>query len=67
LSFASNRKISRYSQTSVTIRAKAPYHSRYFGAPRSAACSMKSKSSTRLSAAIATTTTLKPTPTSPLP
>ena len=43
------------SQTRVTIRAKAPYHSRYSGAPRSAACSMKSKSSTRFRAAISPT------------
>ena len=33
---------SRYSQTSVTIRPKAAYHSTYFGAPTPAACSMKS-------------------------
>ena len=30
--FWSSRRISRYSQTSVTIRPKAPYHSMYLGA-----------------------------------
>lgn len=39
-SFECSRRISMYSQTSVTISAKAPYHSRYLGAPRSAARSM---------------------------
>jgi hypothetical protein len=33
LSLANRRKISRYSQTKVTIRPNAPYHSMYFGAP----------------------------------
>ena len=47
------------------MSANAPYHSRYFGAPRSAAVSIKSKSSTRFSAAMMTTTTLKPMPRGP--
>src|SRR5690348_18305331 len=42
--FARSRKISRYSQISVTIRPKAPYHSMYFGAPPFTPVSMKSKS-----------------------
>ena len=52
----SRRRISRYSQTSVTSRPKRAYHSMYFGAPCSTPFSMKSKSSTRFSAAITTTT-----------
>ena len=54
-----------YSQTSVTIRPKAPYHSMYFGAPCSTPFSMKSKSRTRFSAAITITNRLKPMPTMP--
>ena len=54
-----------YSHTSVTIRPNAPYHSMYFGAPASTPDSMKSKSSTRFSAAITTTNRLKPMPTRP--
>jgi hypothetical protein len=50
----------------VTIREKAPNHSMYFGAPSSDPCSIKSKSNTRLSAAIATTNKLKPIPNKPL-
>ena len=51
----SRRRISRYSHTSVTSRPNAAYHSMYFGAPCSTPFSMKSKSSTRFSAAITTT------------
>ena len=66
LSFARRRRISRYSQIRVTIRLNAPNHSMYLGAPCSAPASMKSKSSTRFSAAMATTNRLKPIPKSPL-
>ena len=55
-----------YSQTNVTISEKAPYHSIYFGRPRSAPSSIKSKSSTRFSAAIQTTNKEKPIPNNPL-
>ncbi len=48
--FASRRRISRYSQISVTIRPNAPYHSMYFGAPMRTPVSIMSKSITRLSA-----------------
>src|SRR6185436_10311337 len=65
-SFASRRRNSMYSHTRVTITPKAPYHSIARGAPRAAPFSMKSKSSTRLSAATTTTNRLKPMPTSPL-
>src|SRR5581483_2185188 len=65
-SFARRRSSSRYSQTSVTRSAKAPYHSIYRGAPRAALRSMRSKSSTRLNAATPTTTTLNAIPTAPL-
>ena len=58
--------ISKYSHIKVTIREKAPNHSMYLGAPCSAPISMKSKSSTKLRAAIATTNRLKPIPKSPL-
>src|SRR3546814_9693780 len=51
-----------YSHTSVTTRPNAPNHSMYLGAHASAPDSMKSKSSTRLSAATTTTTALKPIP-----
>src|SRR3546814_15020728 len=51
-----------YSHTRVTTRPNAPNHSMYLGAPASAPDSMKSKSSTRLSAATTTTTALKPIP-----
>src|SRR5437660_684720 len=54
---ASNRRISRYSQISVTIRPNAPYHSMYLGAPPATPVSMKSKSRIRFSAA---TTTMMP-------
>ena len=47
-----------YSHTSVTINAKASYHSMYLGAPARAPDSMSEKSRTRLSAAMTTTTTL---------
>src|SRR5260221_6195536 len=53
--FASSRKISRYSQISVTINPNAPYHSMYFGAPIRTPVSIMSKSSTKFSAAITTT------------
>src|SRR5689334_23812411 len=46
-----------YSQISVTIRPKAPYHSMYLGAPAAAPDSMKSKSRIRFNAA---TTTMIP-------
>ena len=55
-----------YNQTNVTIREKAPYHSIYCGRPRSAPSSIKSKSRTRLSAAIPTTNIEKPIPNNPL-
>ena len=45
---------------------KAPYHSIYFGSPCSAPSSIKSKSKTRLSAAIPTTNKEKPIPNNPL-
>src|SRR5260370_1425920 len=57
--FASNRKISKYSQISVTISPNAPYHSMYLGAPMRTPVSIMSKSSTRFRAAIATTNRLK--------
>ena len=41
-------------QMRVTIKEKAPKASKYFGAPCSAPCSIKSKSSTKFSAAMAT-------------
>src|SRR5439155_15172081 len=62
-----NRRISIYSQMSVTIRPNAPYHSMYFGAPRSAPDSMKSKSRTRFIAATPTTTRLNAIPIGPEP
>ena len=62
----SNRNISIYSQTRVTISEKAPYHSIYFGRPFSAPSSIKSKSSTRFSAAMPTTNKEKPIPKIPL-
>src|SRR5580658_5130786 len=52
---------------SVTIRPKPAYHSMYFGTPMWVAVSMKSKSSTRFSAAITTTKALKAMPIAPLP
>ena len=57
---AKSLRISKYSQIKVTRRPNAPYHSIYFGAPFSEPSSIKSKSSTKLSAAIITTTMLKP-------
>ena len=60
LSLAKSLKISRYSQISVTKRPKAPYHSIYFGAPFSDPSSIKSKSKTKLRAAMMTTTILNP-------
>src|ERR1019366_5126411 len=65
--FESSRRISRYSHTSVTMIPNAPYHSIYFGAPTATPCSMKSKSSTRFSDAMATTNRLKPIPIALLP
>src|SRR5690606_31307394 len=65
-SLASRRRNSMYSHTRVTISPNAPYHSMYFGAPCSTPLSMKSKSSTRFSAAITITNRLKPMPTMPL-
>ena len=47
---------------SVTINENAPNHSMYLGAPCSAPNSIKSKSSTKLSEAIATTNKLNPIP-----
>ena len=47
-------------------KPNAPYHSMYLGAPFSAPASIKSKSNTKLSAAMATTNRLKPMPKSPL-
>src|SRR6266851_2835116 len=41
LNLASNRRISRYIQISVTSRLKPPYHSMYLGACCLAPCSMK--------------------------
>ena len=58
--FANSLNISKYNQIKVTINPNAPYHSMYLGAPFSAPSSIKSKSSTKLSAAIITTTMLKP-------
>ena len=66
-SLLSKRKISRYSQTSVTSRPKAPYHSMYFGAAWRTPFSMKSKSRTRFKAATITTTTENPIPSKPEP
>ena len=66
LSFISNRNISIYNQTNVTISEKAPYHSIYFGRPFSAPSSIKSKSKTRFRAAIPTTNMEKPIPNNPL-
>src|SRR3989442_3469114 len=54
-SLESSLKISRYSQTSVTISANAAYHSATWGAPAWTPPSMKSKSMMRLSAATVTT------------
>jgi rhodanese-related sulfurtransferase len=54
---ASSFKIEMYSQMSVTIRPKAPYHSMYFGAPRDAPCSIKSKSRIKFSAAYSASAT----------
>ena len=54
-----------YNQISVTIKAKAPYHSMNLGNPISEPSSIKSKSSTRLRAAIPTTKTENPIPKSP--
>ena len=51
---------------SVTIKENAPNHSMYLGAPISEPCSMKSKSKTKLRAAMATTNKLKPIPNKPL-
>src|SRR5580658_2060559 len=65
--FESKRRISRYSQISVTISPKPAYHSMYFGAPAATPLSMKSKSSTRFSAAITTTKPLKAIPIGPEP
>jgi len=48
-SLVSSRRISKYSQMRVTIKAKPPYHSVYFGAPARAPLSIRSKSNTRLS------------------
>jgi hypothetical protein len=59
LSFIRRRRISKYSHIRVTIKENAPYHSIYFGIPSSAPSSIKSKSKTRLSAAIPTTKTEK--------
>ena len=56
-----------YSQTSVTVKAKAAYHSIHLGAPEATPFSIKSKSRTRLRAAIPTTTRLKAMPIGPLP
>jgi len=54
-----------YNQISVTIKAKAPYHSMNLGNPISEPSSIKSKSRTRLRAAIPTTKTENPIPKSP--
>ena len=62
LIFDNNRRISRYSQIKVTIRPKAAYHSMYLGTPARAPFSMKSKSSTKFSAAMMTINTLTPIP-----
>src|SRR5439155_20481364 len=64
---ASNRRISRYNQMSVTIRPNEPYHSMYFGAPPWTPVSIMSKSRTKFRAAMTTTKRLKPIPTAPLP
>src|SRR4029077_7920574 len=64
-SFDKRRRISRYSQTSVTRRPKPAYHSMYLGAPCRTPFSMKSKSSTRLSAATTTTNAEKAIPNVP--
>src|SRR6202050_5117824 len=66
-SFESRRRISRYNQISVTINPNAAYHSIYFGAPAATPLSMKSKSSTRFSAAMTTTNPLKAIPIGPEP
>src|SRR5438477_1306692 len=63
----SRRRISRYSQTSVTRRPNAPYHSMYFGARAATPRSTKSKSRRRLNAAITMTTRLTPMPRRPDP
>src|SRR5579864_1556940 len=65
-SLESRRRISRYSQISVTITPKAPYHSMKRGAPAAAPAWMKLKSSARLKAATITTATLNRMPTGPL-
>lgn len=59
--FISKLRISMYNQTIVTIREKPPNHSKYFGA-LSENWSIKSKSITKLKAAIAITIKLKPIP-----
>src|SRR6185436_9082416 len=64
-SFDNRRRISRYSHTRVTSSPKAPYHSICLGAPWLTPCSMKSKSSTRLSEARTTTNTLNRIPIGP--
>src|SRR5580658_6520902 len=61
----SKRKISTYSQTSVTTRPKAEYHSMYFGLRCATPLAMKSKSITRLSAARPTTNRLNAIPKAP--
>src|SRR5580658_3593137 len=66
-SLLSKRKISKYSQISVTINPNAAYHSIYFGAPAATPLSMKSKSNTRFNAATTTTNTLKAIPIGPAP
>tara|TARA_Y100001958_G_C20975280_1_gene368643 strand:+ start:195 stop:620 length:426 start_codon:yes stop_codon:yes gene_type:complete len=65
LNLANNLRISRYNHTNVTINEKAPYHSIYFGKPDSEPSSIKSKSKTRLRAAILTTNKENPIPNSP--
>src|SRR3954465_1409437 len=65
-SFESKRRISKYNQTSVTSNPAAANHSIYRGAPAAAPFSIKSKSKTRFSAAIATTNKLNTIPIVPL-
>ena len=60
--WANRRSSSRYSQTIVTSSPNAAYHSKSLASPAFVPCSMKSKSSVRLSAATPHTKTLNPMP-----